>query len=195
MLKITLAFLVTLVLAVCGGAASLAYVLDETFGAGSVTFGPWTAFRTVGAVDADPYSRARISREGILALGQSEGLAFVADKDSSGKRLRFDCAYRVEGALPPARFWTMFVEADGKPALTAPNGRPAAIQSRSLLRQGDNSVVITIGRHAAPGNWLRVGQASGAMRIVTTMYDFSLSTQAQAIETSMPDIVEAGCDT
>lgn len=193
MLRTTLAFLVTLVLAIGGGATSLAYVLDDTFGAGAVTFGPWTAFRSVGAVDADPYSRARISREGILALGQSEGLAFVADRDSAGQRLRFDCAYRIEGSLPPARFWTLFVEADGRTALTAAEGRAAGLQSRAVVRQPDNSIVINVGRHAAPGNWLQV-DATGSMRLIATLYDFSLSTQAETLETTMPRIVEVGCD-
>lgn len=193
MLRTILAFIVTLVLAIGGGAASLAYVLDETVGAGAVTLGPWTAFRSIGAADADPYSRARISREGMLALGEGEGLAFIADRDSAGRRLRFDCAYRIEGTLPPARFWTMFVEANGQPALAAPAGRQAALQSRTLLRQADNSLIITVGRNAAPGNWLQV-DGTGNMRLVATLYDFSLSTQAEATDTTMPAIVEAGCD-
>jgi hypothetical protein len=193
MIKTTLAFLVALVLAIGGGAASLAYLLDANYGAGAVTFGPWTAFRSIGAADADPYSRARISREGILALGQSEGLAFVAEQDSAGQRLRFDCAYRIEGTLPPTRFWTMFVEANGIPALNRPDGRPAGIQSRGLVRQADNSLVITVSRHPVPGNWLQV-EASGDMRIVATLYDFSLSTQTEDSVTTMPSIVEAGCD-
>lgn len=192
MLKATLAFLVTLVLAVGGGAASLAYVLNDTVGAGAVTFGPWTAFRSIGAADADPYSRARISREGILALGEGEGLAFVAERDSGGERLRFDCDYRIEGVLPQARFWTMFTEHVGNQD-TANLPPAGAIQSRRVIREPDNNVVVTVGPKAAPGNWLQT-QGSGAMRIVTTMYDFSLATQVEATDALMPKITQVGCN-
>lgn len=192
MLKSTLAFLTTAVLAIGGGAASLAYVLDDTIGAGAVTFGPWTAFRSIGAADADPYSRARISREGILALGEGEGLAFVAERDSTGDRLRYDCAYRVEGVFPQARFWTMFAEAAG--STNAPDTAPvSAIQSRNMMRQPNNDVVVTVGPTPVSGNWLQTN-GSGAMRIVTTMYDFSLATQVEASDRLMPRIVEAGCN-
>lgn len=191
MLKATLSFLTTFVLAVGGGAASLAYVLNDTVGAGAVTFGPWTAFRSIGAADADPYSHARISREGILALGEGEGLAFVAETDSSGERLRFDCTYRVEGTFPQARFWTMFAEAAGNGGQSA--AQSGAIQSQAVSRQPDNSVVVTVGSKAAAGNWLSV-KGDGAMRIVTTMYDFSLATQVEAADLLMPRIVQAGCN-
>lgn len=188
MIKTVLAFLVALVLAVGGGAASLAYMLDDTIGAGAVKFGPWTAFRSIGSADADPYSRARISREGLLALGEGEGLAFIADRDSSGQKLRFECAYRIVGPLPAARFWTMYAETEAETPQVS-----GAIQSRAVLRQADNSVVVAVGKRAAPGNWLRVS-GDGFMRVVVTLYDFSMASQSEADDAFMPRIEEAGCD-
>lgn len=191
MLKSTLAFLTTAFLAIGGGASSLSYVLNDTVGAGAVTFGPWTAFRSIGAADADPYSRARISREGILALGEGEGLAFVAERDSAGDRLRLDCAYRIEGVMPQSRFWTMFAEpvgSDGRGLL-----RDAAIQSRRLIREPDNNIIVSVGPKASSGNWLQTS-GDGAMRLVTTMYDFSLATQVEATDALMPRIIRTGCN-
>ena len=76
--------LVTLAIAIGGGAASVWYTLRAQEGIGAVTIGNWTAYPSMGAVDADPYSKARAAREGILALGRAEGLAFFSNRDSNG---------------------------------------------------------------------------------------------------------------
>ena len=79
MLRTVLLTLATLAIAIGGGAASVWYALELQEGVGAVTIGSWTAYPDIGAPDADPYSKARAAREGLLALGRAEGLAFVAD--------------------------------------------------------------------------------------------------------------------
>ena len=119
--------LVTLAIAIGGGAASVWYALQAQEGIGAVTIGNWTAYPNMGAPDADPYSKARVAREGMLALGRAEGLAFFANRDSGGDTLSRKCSYVIEGATPPARFWT-FYAADRSLAVLAGDGRrkPAA---------------------------------------------------------------------
>ena len=60
MLKTALTVLLTLSLAIGGGAASVWYVLAGQSGTGALTIGSWTAFPKIGAPDADPYSKARV---------------------------------------------------------------------------------------------------------------------------------------
>jgi hypothetical protein len=117
-------------LAIGGGAWSLWRVLDNTQGTGALTIGAWTAFPNIGSPDADPYSRARTSREGILALGSAEGIAFTATTDSAGDTLRSECSYRIEGDVPASRFWTLVATTD-QPAEENPQRLPALNSSRS----------------------------------------------------------------
>ena len=54
MLKTALLALLTLTIAIGGGAASLWYVLDTQDGVGAVSIGGWTAFPDIGTPNADP---------------------------------------------------------------------------------------------------------------------------------------------
>lgn len=193
MLKTTAAFLIMLGLAIGGGAASLSYVLDDTVGTGAFKLGAWTAFPKLGAPDADPYARAKVSREGVLALGSGEGLAFIADHDSNGDRLRLECNYRIEGSTPAARFWTLFVQGDRSGVVVGPGGRPSALQSQSLLRRPDNSFQVTVGAKPAPQNWIGT-TGTGQMQLVLTIYDSSIASGTIISDATMPAITASGCD-
>jgi hypothetical protein len=132
------------------------------------------------------------AREGILALGRAEGLAFFSNRDSSGNTLSRKCSYVIEGATPPARFWT-FYAADRSLAMLAGVGRrrPAA-NSVGLLRNPDNSFAITVGPGATPGNWLSVA-GDGPLVFVLTFYDTPVSSSAGIAEIDLPQVLRTGC--
>ncbi|WP_353642152.1 DUF1214 domain-containing protein [Mesorhizobium sp. WSM2239] len=193
MLKTAFLTLLTLVIAIGGGTASLWYVLRAQDGVGAVTIGGWTAFPDIGTPNADPYSKARVAREGILSLGRAEGLAFAVERDADGALLRRECSYRIEGSTPPARFWTLYAADGAGRAIKAVDGRESALHSLELLRQPDNSFVIAVSSRPAPGNWLTVS-GSGAMRLVLTLYDTPIADSTGIAEVELPLVVEAGCD-
>jgi hypothetical protein len=180
MLKSILLTALTVAIAVGGGAGSVWLALDRDFGFGTVTIGAWTAFPDYGTPQADPYSRARFSREADLALGRAEGLVFTA-------------RYRIEGTLPPARFWTLSARDANNAVIRLDGGRAPALHSRTLLREPDNSIVTTVSRHVAPGNWLAV-QGSGPFTLVLALYDTAISSSARIAEVELPAIVREGCD-
>ncbi|HEY5817342.1 MAG TPA: DUF1214 domain-containing protein [Mesorhizobium sp.] len=194
MLKTALTVLLTLSLAIGGGAASVWYVLAGQSGTGALTIGSWTAFPKIGAPDADPYSKARVSREGVLALGSAEGVAFTAVEDSTGRPLRLECNYRIEGIAPPARFWTLFAERRGSASMgVTETGRLSALNSQGVVRRSDNTFAVTVARSAMSGNWLGVSGA-GPMAVVLTVYDSTVAAGADLAEASMPEIVPLGCE-
>jgi hypothetical protein len=190
-LKTGLAILLTTVLAVGGGAWSLARVLDNAQGTGALTIGSWTAFPKIGSPDADPYSKARTSREGILALGSAEGIAFSAATDSAGNKLRAECSYRIEGSVPTSRFWTLAAITEQPPPEKAE--RLPALNSQSILRTSDSSFAVTVTSHPAPGNWLVVAGV-GPMSLLLTVYDSNIATGSEFTEIAMPRIEPLGCD-
>jgi hypothetical protein len=54
MFRTVLLTVVTLTIAIGGGAASVWYALQAQEGVGAVTIGSWTAYPNMGAPDADP---------------------------------------------------------------------------------------------------------------------------------------------
>lgn len=193
MLKFVLQTCLALAIAIAGGGVSVWYVLNRQDGIGAIQIGQWTAFPDIGTPAADPYSKARVAREGILALGQAEGLSFFAERDAQGQELRRNCAYTIEGSFPTARLWTLYAADKSLNVLTSDKPRPMALHSNEILRRDDNSATISVGARPAPGNWLIV-QGKGAMYFVLTFYDTSIATSTGLSDISLPQIQRVNCD-
>ena len=193
MLKSVILTVITLAVALGGGAGSVWLVLDRGFEFDTIMVGSWSAFPSRGTPDADPYSKARFSREADLALGSGEGLVFVARRDADGEPLRMECDYRVEGGLPPARFWTLHARAPDGSVIAGDGNRTPALHSYALLRRDDSTTVTTISRHPAPGNWLAV-RGEGPFHLVLTFYDTAMASGARIAEIDLPTVQLATCN-
>lgn len=185
--------LFVLLVAIGGGAGSVWVALNASEGIGAVHIGAWTAFPDVGTPEADTYSKARFAREGGLSLGRAEGIAFSAQRDSAGDPLRRECTYAIEGALPSARFWTLYAADDQRIVLPPTIRRVPALHSMEMLRTVDGAIRITIGRHPAPGNWLGI-TGGGSMQLVLTLYDTPTATASRVMEIELPQVLKVGCD-
>jgi len=186
-------FLLTVVaVAIGGGTTSVWLMLSAQDGIGALTVGGWTAYPTIGTPDTDPYSKARIARDGLLPLGRAEGLAFIADRDSAGAGLRRDCDYRVEGTTPTARFWTLAAADETFVALDS-RGRAAAVQSQQVLRRADNSFAVGVGPRPVPGNWIRTGGV-GPLVLVLTLYDTPVTGASGLDALQLPQVLRTACD-
>lgn len=193
MLKSILLTAVALAIAIVGGAGSVWLALERDFGFDTVTIGNWVAFPQHGTPQADPYSRARFSREADLALGRAEGLVFTARRDADGQLLSLECAYRIEGEFPPSRFWTLSARDAEDALIVTDGGRAPALHSLALLRHPDEAADVGVSARAAPGNWLAV-QGSGPFTLVLTLYDTAIASSARIGEVELPRIVREGCD-
>jgi hypothetical protein len=74
---------------------------------GSVNAGGWRSDWTVGSAAANPWTRARVARRGLLALTKEEAVYFTRNTDDAGARLTEDCTYRVSGGAMPALWWSV----------------------------------------------------------------------------------------
>ena len=168
------------------------YALTDGRLLGAVKVGPWAAWPAVGAASPDPYTRAYLARTGALELGQSEGIAFVANNDSDGQPLRRECRYRIEGNTPVASFWTMeALSTDGR-NIARPDGIEA-LRSAEIARAGDGSLTVYVSRSLAPDNWLEIA-GDGAFELALTLYDATnLSGTGNAVQ-SLPSIANEGCN-
>lgn len=192
MLKNVFLTLLSLAISVIGGGASVWYMLDTQEGFDAIHIGAWTAFPDIGTPDADPYSKARVARAGVLALGRAEGLAFVADHDSGGELLRRECSYTIEGGFPAARFWTLYAADQSLDVIQTGKPRPAVLHSRDIVRQPDNSSLISASERPSPGNWLPV-PGTGSLYFVLTLYDTPIASSTGLSDIELPTIAKAGC--
>ncbi len=180
-------------IAIVGGAGSVWYALDTQDGIGALGVGPWKAHPELGSPQADPYSKARVAREGLLALGRAEGLTFTATHDSAGAQLRRNCDYTIVGVMPPARFWTLFPADFRMTTLSSSGSRPAALHSQDVLRLPGNIVSITLSPRAAPWNWIATS-GSGRMTVLLTLYDTTIAGSTGMSDIQLPQIIRGSCD-
>jgi len=166
--------------------------LRAGFGFGEISVGPWKAWPHLGEAEIDPYARASVARRGLAPLGRSEGLAFLAQSDSFGAPLEGRCDYRLSGAPPAARFWTI--------GLTTPSGAPLAnatlryaFTSSEVLRRDGGDFEIIVAREARPGNWLSPGDAR-AFAVTLRLYDTALDAAAMRLDPAhFLQIVKLSC--
>lgn len=192
MISIILRVIVVLGIAIGGGAASVWYALENMEGLGALAIGGWVAHPRDGTPDADPYALARMTRRGELPLGRAEGIVFTASLDSAGEPLRRECAYRVEGTVPVARFWTLYAARTDGPEPVSPTLRPPALHALQILRRPDNSFDIAIGPRPTPGNWLPT-EGAGQMSLVLTFYDLPVSAGLDGADVELPRVYRTRC--
>ncbi|MGD9806844.1 MAG: DUF1214 domain-containing protein [Hyphomicrobiaceae bacterium] len=150
-----------LMIAVVGGLGSSWYMIERGSHLTTERVGPWTAWTAAGRSDADPYTRAHFIRRGTLPISTAFALTYEAIADGEGQRLHSSCEYVLDGAEPPARFWSLSVfDENGR---LIPNAADRyAFNSATLLRSAGGRFQIALARSARPGNWL---PTAGAGRI------------------------------
>lgn len=74
---------------------------------GQVDAGGWNSDWTIGSEAANPWTRARVARHGLLALSKDEAVYFTRATDGAGDRLTESCAYKVSGGEMPALWWSI----------------------------------------------------------------------------------------
>lgn len=164
--------------------------VGRSTGAGVLHIGPWLATPKAGTTEADPYARAVAARLGTLPLALADGLALTAEADEEGRTLDGRCTYRVAGAMPPARFWTLgVVGRDYQPVV--PAGARQAFTSYEVLRQGDLPIDVLVAGTARPGNWLPTGGAE-QIRLILRLYDTPIATTIST-STGLPAITRVRC--
>ncbi|MFB9951378.1 DUF1214 domain-containing protein [Rhizobium puerariae] len=192
MFRVPFLIAIALVIAFGGGIWSTLAALNATVGFGAIKLGSWEAFPEVQTAAADPYAKSHRANAGKLLYASAEGLVFTAAADESGARLSGNCSYRLTGHTPPARFWTLFATSPGAAPPPARSDLPMAVNSRTVLRDGEGNFDIAISATAEPGNWLAV-PAGGTFRLTLTLLDTPTAGSSGLIDLTMPRIVRIGC--
>ncbi|MGB7287919.1 MAG: DUF1214 domain-containing protein [Salaquimonas sp.] len=174
------------------GATTAWYSIQRNQGLGGIEAGPWTAWPFAGGSEADPYTMAKVSRDGTIPLGATEGLAFEATTDDQNQLLTRSCDYSVSGITPPSKLWTLAVyDSDGN-TIEPSKGSRSALHSGKLLRFPDGSFRVTISKYPQPGNWLSV-TGNGDFYFVLRVYDTPVTSTSGQVKPQMPNIIRRDC--
>lgn len=174
------------------GGFSAWYSIQRNHGLGGIEAGPWTAWPFAGGANSDPYTTAKVSRDGTIPLGATEGLAFEATTDNLGEPLDLDCDYTISGITPPSKLWTVAVYNEAGKVVQPAKGNKAAMSSGKLLRFPDGSFRISVSRKPQSGNWLSVSGA-GNFYFVLRVYDTPVTSTSGQVNPQMPNIIKEGC--
>ena len=162
------------VLGLAAGAVTALFAAGM-FGAGAgfsdeINVNGWKSDWTIGSTAANPWTRARVARHGLLALTKEEAVYFTKGLDEDGQRLSEDCTYQVSGGDMPGLWWsvTLYDAASYLPlnqdnALSFDKTKAAAAGSSSGW-----SFTVAADRPEA-GNWVS-SQNAGTFDLMLRIY-------------------------
>jgi hypothetical protein len=134
---------------------------------GDVDVGGWRSDFAVGSEAADPYTRARVARHGLLALAKTEAVYFTRAADDSGAPLREACTYKLSGGAMPAGWWSVTLY-DAQSMLPANSDGALSIDAE---RAGGGAwqAVIASKRPADEGLWIS-SRGAGSFDLTLRLY-------------------------
>lgn len=186
-----LTIFITLTVTIITGFGLSFYALSDGNLMGAYRIGQWRAWPKIGTPAPNPYTRAYLSRNGIMQLGSAEGLSFIATMDESGARLEAACTYSLSGLVPSAVFWTLRAEDSTHRNIAASNSA-LFLHSESIARGQNGTVNIAIGPNFSSGNWLETS-GTGPIKFILNLYDPALLTGTKNSQVEMPRITRGTC--
>lgn len=121
---------------------------------GDVDVGGWRSDFAIASKNADPYTRARVARHGLLALAKSEAVYFTRTSDSDGNPLSAACEYRISGGAMPAHWWSITLY-DALSKLPMNKDGALSIDATSITGAPDDWSVLIAPERPAPGaDWI-----------------------------------------
>ena len=187
--------ILSILIVLFGGAAiglySAKLMLDRNVSGDFVRAGPWEMRVSESLVSADPYAQAERARSGAIPLASGEGFTLAARRDSEGRRLDGHCLYRIAGATPTARFWsvTLFDE-EGRPVQN--EARRQSFSSTELTRDEKGRFAISVASDAQPGDWLPA-PTKGGFVLLLRLYDTPIGVGASVTREQVPAIARLAC--
>lgn len=172
--------------------STYALLAARTTSFAAIDVGPWRVAPRTGSAEIDPYSRAQLARSGEIAIAHAEGLSFLAQTDSDGRRLDARCSYVLSGSVPDSRYWSLTLVSPSGALVDNPAKR-YGFTSAELLRAADGSFEIAVARHARPGNWLPA-ETPGDFDLVLRLYDTLLDFGTSKLDArALPRIARGDC--
>lgn len=154
---------------------------------GNVDVGGWRSDFAIGSKAADPYTRARVARHGLLALAKTEAVYFTRAVDDTGAPLREACLYRLSGGTMPAGWWSVTLY-DAASMLPANTDGALSIDAQRA-GSGPWSAIIAPERPEAADGWIS-SRGAGTFDLTLRLYMPSPELLADPVATLDPPRIE-----
>ena len=190
-MRFVLKLLGTIIAAIVLGLGSAYLAIQGAMPADStVKNGPWTANLAAGGMNADNYTRTAIAITGLLALNKNETIYYGTHTDSSGEPLDPNCAYRIEGRDPEARWWSITAYGNDHFLIDHPSKR-FSVSKTSVVRTADGSFVIRASLQEEAPNW--IATSKDGFQLTLRLYNPGAAVTSDPAGVALPAIVKEAC--
>jgi hypothetical protein len=175
------------------GAAATVWAISwpRAFAAG-VDAGGWQGNPLVGSRAADPWTRAAIARQGLLALAKTETIYFSRAADEAGRPLSAACIYEMAGAPPAAGWWSVTLYAEDH-YLAGNSDDAHSIDATRALPTRDGGFRTRIApTRADAANWISSRNA-GAFTLTARLYNPDPAIAADFSKVRLPQVRRLSC--
>lgn len=157
---------------------------------GRVDASGWHSDWTIGSEAANPWTRARIARHGLLALNKDEAVYFTRATDADGGRLTEGCTYRVSGGSVPALWWSITLY-DSTSYLPRNTGEALSYDLTDAAAAGDAADwSFTVAAEApGEGGWVS-SEAAGEFDLTLRLYKPDAALLADPEGVLVPPVIE-----
>jgi hypothetical protein len=157
--------------------------------------GIWSSDWSIGSETANPWTRARVARHGLLALRKEEAVYFTANTDSEGRRLRETCTYEVSAGQMPGLWWSVTLYDAGSYLPRNQDGALSFDLTKAQARGMADSWRFTIAPGPFPEQAGISSRGAGAFDLTLRIYkptEELLASPAKALEA--PTIRQLACE-
>ena len=158
---------------------------------GRIIDGGWTTNLNTGATTADPYTRAAVARDGLLALARTETVYFTRFTDDQGAPLDAACIYRIKGRDLPARWWSVTLY-DQEQYLSRNEDGAHSIDATRVTRTGDGYEATVSATRGDAANWLSARNA-GKFSLSLRLYNPDPEVQGDPGKAVLPTVEKVSC--
>ena len=176
-------------LGLCSALASAGIIGPGASLRGNVDVKDWVSDWTIGSSAANPWTRARIARHGLLALTRAEAVYFTRATDDDGDRLTEACTYKVVGGALPAQWWSVTLY-NASSYLPDNTDNALSYDLTEAVAAGDaNAWSFTVSPSPAEGGWVS-SRSAGSFDLTMRLYKPSADLIANPENALIPPGIE-----
>jgi hypothetical protein len=155
--------------------------------------GPWSTNLAFGSSGANPYVKAWIAENGLMAVSSSLSIYLAAYTDDNGQPLVASCDYVIQGPAPKSGYWNITVYNENGFLIANAQNR-YSYSSTDIQFEPDGTFKIYLSKTQKQGNWLPSGNAK-TLNVYLRLHDSgtAYSTAAALKAAQLPNIVKEGC--
>ena len=191
--KVLIAATIALVAGSIIGFLTVNPVANLVTSSSNVTNGPWSTNFAYGSTGANPYIKAWVAENGLMAVSASLSLYLDAYTDDNGQPLVANCDYMIKGPALKAGYWNITVYNENGFVIANAQNR-YSYSSTDIQFEPDGSFIIYLSKTPKQGNWLPTGNAK-TLNVYLRLHDSQpVYTSASTLKAAqLPQIVKEGC--